>query len=474
MAMNPESLAAPARALTDLPQPAGAWPLLGHLAQLDPKALHAVLERWCAECGPVYRFGMGPRQVFVTADADHAQAALRDRPEGFRRLGAIEPVMAEMGIDGVFSVEGPRWLAQRKMVMQALAPVRLREYLPVMQRITARLARRWQAAARAGRPVDMVDDLTRYTVDVTSSLSFGRDVNTLGSDGDPIRSHLGVVFPAINRRINFPLPYWRWVQLPADRALARALVAIRDFVDDLIAQARAEMAAPGWTGPANLLQALLAARDQAGSGITDAMVRANVITVLLAGEDTTAHALAWTLCHLASAPDLQDRLAAEARAALQGEDVAPGPEAVASLPLCEGAVFEALRLRPVVPIIFLETVLPRVLGGVRLPAGTPVFLLTRPAALEAAHFSAPRALRPERWQGAAAGEPMSTRAFLQFGAGPRVCPGRHLATVEMRLVVSMAMARFRFAHAGDPQAVREQFGFTMMPSAVPLRLALRD
>ena len=461
------------RTLQDLPQPAGGWPLLGHLAQLDPKALHTVLERWCAECGPCFRFGMGPQQVLVTADPEHAQAALRDRPAGFRRLGAIEPVLRDMGIDGVFSVEGEGWLAQRKLVMQALAPVQLAHYFPAIQTITARLLRRWRAAARSGQPVDMVVDLTRYTVDLTSSLSFGRDVNTLEADGDAIQQHLAMVFPAINRRINSPVPYWRWFKLPADRALERALAAIHAFVDDLIDQARAELARQPGEPPANLLQAMLVARDEHGAALSSARVRANVMTLLLAGEDTTAHALAWTFFQLADRPALQDTLAAEAARALQGADVVPDRAALEALPLCEGVVFESLRQRPVVPIIFLETLQERLIGDVRVPAGTPVFLLTRPAALDAAHFQEQHALLPSRWHAAPGTHAADKRAFLQFGAGPRVCPGRHLAAVEMRMVVSTAMRHFRLAHARDPGAVAERFGFTMAPDAVPLRLTPR-
>jgi cytochrome P450 len=468
------ALAAASRTLADLPRPPGALPGLGHLLKLDPKALHTVLEGWARDCGPCYTFGMGPKTVLVTADPDHAQAALRDRPDGFRRLGAIEPVFRDMGIDAVFSIEGERWRPQRRLVMQTLAPQHIAACFGPMQTITQRLYRRWDRIARDGGQTDVAQDLVRYAVDVTSTLSFGQDVNTLEADGDPIQRHLGVVFPMINARINFPFPYWRYVKLRRDRELDTSLAAIRQFVNGLIERARAEMASPGWSQPTHLLQALLQARDEPGSGISDDDVQANVVILLLAGEDTTAHALAWTFHQLAQQPALQDRLAADAARVLGPADVAPGRSAIEALDLCEGMVFESLRLRPVVPIIFLETVRERMVGDIRVPGGTPVFLLTRPAALDPAHFTAPAELHPERWHGdGGSGNTRDVRSFLQFGAGPRVCPGRHLATVEMRMVLSMALKAFRFHTVGDPAATREQFGFTMMPDRLPMRLERR-
>lgn len=459
------------RRLEDLPAP-GALPGLGNLHQLDPKRLHAQLEAWGRALGPTFTFKIGPKRFLVTSDVEIALSTLRDRPGRFRRLSTIEPVAAEMGINGVFSVEGEAWRPQRDLVMRALAPHQLESFFPTLQLITDRLRRRWQKSADAEGDTDALQDLTRFTVDATATLVFGRDVNTLESDEDAIQRHLGVIFPMVSYRVNALLPYWRYFKLPRDYQLDRSLRAVRAFAEEMIGHARERMrGAPGET-PANLLEAMLALRDEPESGFSDDDVYANIMTLLLAGEDTTAYSLAWAMHILAGNPELQAQLHRAALDAL-GEARVPMTFAdTAKLGLFEGVAFEAMRMRPVAPLNFLEANETTELAGIEIPKGTPVFLLTRPATLDDNNYRDATDFRPERWAGRreSAREGHSTRAFLQFGAGPRFCPGRYLAALEMKMVLATLARNFSFEHAEDPGLTQEVFAFTMMPSRLHLRL----
>jgi cytochrome P450 len=459
------------RSLEDLPSPRGL-PLIGNMHQLDLKKLHSAIEDWGAKLGSSFTFAMGPKRVFVTSDPNLAQFALRERPESFRRLSAIASVIDEMGFNGVFSAEGEAWRPQRKLIMQALSPRGFPSFFPTLQTITDRLRRRWLRIAEQGSVTDVAQDLVRFTVDVTSTLSFGQDVNTLEQEGDPIQKHLGVIFPMVNLRVNLPIRYWRYVRLPQDRKLEQSIEAVRTFVAKLIDNARSEFARDPAAPPKNLLQAMIGAANEPDSGITDNEVYANVVTLLLAGEDTTAHTLAWTMYCMAQRPELQVQLQTAAREALGDSNVASDYEMTERLALFEGAAFEALRLKPIIPLIFLETKHELRLGDTILPAGTPVFLSLRPAMSSDQHFAKAKQLDPERWitgrhESAHAHNP---RAFMQFGAGPRVCPGRHLATLEIRMALSMLARNFSVEFASDPADVREVFSFTMSPSSLPLRL----
>lgn len=471
--MNLPTREAPARRLDELPTPRGTLPGLGNLHQLDPARLHERLERWHAEIGGSFVMRMGPKKVFVCADPDLLQTVLRERPERYRRMRQVEACLAEMQGNGVFSVEGDAWLPQRKLVMSALNATHFRGFFPVLQSITARLHRRWHAAAARGDTVDMTDDLVRFTVDVTTALAFGEDPNTLDSEGDVIQRHLAQVFPMLMQRINAPLPYWRCIKLPRDRAFDRAIAAIDRHIDGLIDRARKRMRDEPAPAPRNLLEALLAARDEPGSGLGDGEVKANVLTLLLAGEDTTAHTLAWTVFFLAQKPEWQQQLHNAAQAVLGDAPVCPDHERLRQLDLLEAAANEATRLKPIVPLFFLEPNVDVVLGGVALPAGTPLIFLLRPGMLRDERFADAASYRPSRWLHDHAGLAHDARAYVQFGAGPRVCPGRHLAGVEIRLVLSMLLRHFTLQLAVDPAAVREVMAFTMMPSAMPVRLALR-
>ncbi len=460
------------RRLDELPSPRGL-PLLGNMHQLDLPRLHQVLEQWCARYGSPFMMRFGRQKIFVSSDAELLQQVLRDRPEEYRRVRAIESVLSEIGANGVFSVEGEAWRPQRKLVMQALNTTHFRGFFPTLQAITARLHRRWDAAARRGETLDMPAELVRFTVDVTTALAFGEDPNTIEQPGDVIQDHLAHVFPTIFARINAPFPYWRTLRLPRDRRFDRAMQAINAHVERLIERARRRMREDPPPAPRNVLEAMLAARDEPGSGLDDAVVRANVLTLLLAGEDTTAHTLAWTIHFLAQDAARQTELHAAAREVLGEAPVCPGFEDVRRLDVFEACAHEATRFKPIVPLLFLEPLVDVELAGVQLPAGTPLFFVLRPAMLDERHFADPQAFRPERWAAGHAVQPHDMRAYAQFGAGPRVCPGRHLAGVEIRLVLSMLARNFTMQLGVEPAAIQEVMAFTMMPSEMPVRLSPR-
>lgn len=460
------------RQLADLPAPKGL-PFLGNLLQLDVPRLHLVFEDWCRQFGSPYRMQLGGKAVYVSANPDLLQAVLRERPERFRRVRQIQDCLAELGGNGVFSAEGEAWRPQRKLVMSSLNATHFRGFFPTLAAITERLHRRWQAAAREGRTVEMTQDLVRYTVDVTTALAFGDDPNTLEREGDVIQDHLALVFPMIMERINAPLPYWRWFKLPRDRRFDRAMAAIHRHIEQLIVQARQRLRDDPAPEPRNVLEAMLRARDEPDSGVSDSDVRANVLTLLLAGEDTTANTLAWTLFQLAQHPQWQQRLQRVADEVLGDADVCATHEDVKRLDLFEATANEATRLKPIVPLVFLEPNEDVVLDGVALPRGTPLYFLLRPAMQDDARFANAARFDPERWSAGHGEQAHDVRAYMQFGAGPRVCPGRHLAGVETRLVLSMIARHFDVELAVDPASIREVAAFTMMPSAMPVRLVPR-
>lgn len=227
--------------------------------------------------------------------------------------------------------------------------------------------------------------------------------------------------------------------------------------------------------PRHLLEAMLVMRDAPESDVTDDQVAANVLTLLLAGEDTTANSIAWTLLYVAADSALQQRLFDLSRGVLGSAPVCPDFTSLKQLDLLEAVCTETGRLRPVVAINPFEPLEDVCLADIMLPAGTKMFFLNRPATLDARNFSNPLQFDPDRWlhDGSRPRTTHDSRAYLQFGAGPRVCPGRYLGAVEMRLVLSMLMANFSIRMAVNPSTIREINAFTMVPSAMPVHLSAR-
>src|SRR5207342_2781599 len=244
-------------------------------------------------------------------------------------------------------------------------------------RVTRRFARRWQRAAAARSAIDLQADLMRYTVDVTAGLAFGVDINTLESDAEVIQNHLDKIFPAFFQRLMAPYPYWRWLRLPTDRRLGKHLAALARAVDGFIVQARARMEREPRlrTEPTNLIEAMIAARDTAGSGLEDRDVAGNVLTMLLAGEDTTANTLAWCIYLLSRNPQALARARDEVRTVLGAGRVPERYEQLAALPYVEACAHETMRLKPVAPLLMSQAVRDTVVAGVEVKKGELVMCL---------------------------------------------------------------------------------------------------
>lgn len=418
---------------------------------MTPTKLHRQLDAWCDQYGALYRLSMPGRQIVVVGDPDLSRDVLRRRPSAFRRQSTIESIMREMGSNGLFSSEGEAWRRRRRLAMPAFNATQLTHFAPTLEQITERLRRRWSAASSH----DVRDDLARFTVDVTAKLTFDYDINTLEQSGDVIQRHLEHIFPMLNRRLNIPFPYWRYVRLPADRELDRALAALRSEVDTVIARARADVPAE----PTNFIEAfLLAGAD--GEKFSDEELFAEALTILLAGQDTTSNATAWLLHHVASQPVVQQRIR---------EEVAHSPNPLSSQPYLEAVIAESMRLQPTTPLLLMEAVEDTVLGALALPAGTWVVVNVSHASKQPSAFAEPAAFDPRRWL-EPDGRTHRAEVSIPFGSGPRFCPGRGLAMLEIKSVVAMACRDFDIVVPESAPPPDDRFHFAVIP--VGLQLAL--
>jgi cytochrome P450/nitrite reductase/ring-hydroxylating ferredoxin subunit len=461
------------RVVDDLPGPK-PLPLLGNLHQLDAARAHLILEEWSVRYGSTYQVRMGPRRVVATTDPALIEAALRARPEAFRRDSNSDRILAEIGIRGVFNAEGDAWRPQRKLSAAALAQRHLRQFYPSIRTVAGRLKMRWQKSAAAGETLDIVEDLKRFTVDATMLIAFGHDANTVGQADDVIQRELEVILPAVNRRMLAIFPTWRYVETPSDRRVTRAFVKLRAWLDGLLAETRArlKMEPERAQKPSNFIEAMITAVDESGKPFSDEVILSNLVTMLLAGEDTTTFTLAWAIHQLCDSPRWGSELRNEADAVIGEMDVVADVDVANRLVRANAVANETMRLRPVAPIMPLEANADMALGDIFLPKGAGVFLIFRPAAVSGENFADPLAFRPERWLDQLGG-PHNVSAHLPFGSGPRMCPGRSLALLEIKTLLSMLYKNFAVERIGPSSGVTERYGFTMSPDGLKVRLCSR-
>ncbi len=455
------------RTIRDLPGPRGL-PLLGSLHRLGLHDVHLTLEQWCDRYGPLYTFRAGPRSYLVVADREAANVLLRDRPQGFRRSREVETVFRELGFHGVFSSEGEDWRRQRRLAVTALNSNRLHAHFHIIRTAAERLRGRLQAAAREGQPIEIQRELTSYTVDITTALAFGVDVNTLERGEDELQRNIQFVFEMLARRIIFPIPYWQWVRLPADRRMKRSLAALEVAVGEFIEQARRQLEQhpERHEEPTNFLEAMLAAQSSDGS-FGDEEIFGNTFTLLFAGEDTTAHSLAWTLWYLAREPAMQERWAREAAEVLGDDPVPADHETVGRLRYGDAVLRESMRLKAVASVSTYEPLVDTEIAGVRVPAGTRIVL---PARYINRKAGGPE-FDPDRWLDV--DRAPDQRSFLTFGAGPRFCPGRNLAMLEANCALAAIGRDFELELDESGGSVEEFLGFVMVPRGLKVRLRER-
>lgn len=460
-----------ARRFEQLPGPPGL-PLLGNALQVRPSSLHRTLEQWADRYDCPYRFRLGNQRGMVINQPELINEALHDRPQRFRRFAALEAMAEELGIHGLFSSEGQNWQRHRRAWMQALSVHHVKPFFHQLGEITTRLQRRWERAADEGAIIDIQADLMRYTVDVTTLFAFGTAANTLEQGDGAIQQHLSQVFASLNRRLAAPFPYWRWFKLPADRRLDRAMVEVREFADQAIAAARQRIVDDPTLAeqPSNLLEGLIVARDEDGSTFSDEEIIGNALTALLAGEDTTANTLAWMIHFLSLSPQQQTDLQQAVDAALGEAPMWRDLDAAGSLKSIDDFMSETLRLKPVAPMIFLCAVEDTVIGDVAIQRGTNLILALRHATRYPGEFTEPQTFDPQRWQSSK--RPFALRPPNPFGGGPRMCPGRSLAQMEIKSVISMLLRNFD-VEAVDAAAVQEWLSFTLMPRNLKVRLRPR-
>jgi cytochrome P450 len=238
-------------------------------------------------------------------------------------------------------------------------------------------------------------------------------------------------------------------------------------VDELILKARARLEAEPErrTKPGNLLEAMILAADSPESGVSDAAVAGNVSTMLLAGEDTTANTISWMIYLLKANPETLAKATEEVQR-LAPDCASFTIEQMDSLVYMDACIAEAMRLKPVAPFMPLEATRDTEVAGVHVPRGTIVWNVFRHDTVDETHFPEPMRFNPDR-------EPsQNTKVSMPFGSGPRTCPGRYLAILEIKIAMAMLLGTFQIKSVDTPDGgeAQELMAFVMSPIGLKMHL----
>ncbi len=462
--------AAPAPAAPDpAPRPFAAlplargWPVLGQAPRFlrDPFGYVAHVR----SVGRMVRVPFPGAELLYVFDPE-ALAPLFGRDHRRFTKGAFAGRGARVFGEGLLLAEGEHWRRQRLRMAPAFSRAVVQGFADAIEALVGdHLDGLCPDGDPAGAEVAADAEMMALTLAVAVRTLFG--AATPAGDTDRVASAFSTISQYFASVEGVVLPLPAWVPTPGNRRFGRAMVELDGVVQRLIDERRQAAAVPGGTLGDDLLGRLLAGQDDDGAGMSDAQLRDEVRTLLLAGHETTAIGLACALWELSdpARTELQDGLAQDVLAVTGGAPLRASQ--LAELPGLAHAWKEAMRLHPPAPVFFREPVEEVVLGGHRVPAGTtivvPVWQLHREAAL----YDEPLRFWPGRW---ARPKDRPRHGFLPFGAGPRVCIGLQLAMLEGPLILGELLRRFRLVR--PPGATLSLTPAVTLRAQAPIRLRL--
>jgi len=439
------------------PGPRGE-PLFGNSRQYarDPFRFLSACEQ---AYGDVVQFDLGPMNTYLLTDPTDVERVLVSEADLFRKP-TFNDALGDLLGKGLLLSEGQTWRDQRRLAAPAFEMNRLADFADDIVTHNDEMLAGWSDGAE----VDVEREMTEVTLAVIVDLMLGTDldderVRTIREALEP----LGARFEPDPIRSAAP----DWLPMPGDSEYRNAVETMEGVIDDIVAQRRGSQGdATTDEGPDDLLSILLRAWERGDQ--SDRQIRDEVMTILLAGHDTTALTLTYTWYLLSRHPEVERRLHAEVTEVV-GDD-RPTMADVADLEYVQRVIDESMRLYPPVYTMFREPGRPVELGGYRIPEDAAIMLSQWAMHRSERYWEDPEVFDPDRWD---RDVDRPRFAYFPFGGGPRHCIGKHLARLEAKLIVARTAQRYRleYTRQSEPELWPT---LTMHPrDGMPMRVSER-
>ncbi|KAE8893499.1 hypothetical protein PF005_g15786 [Phytophthora fragariae] len=405
----------------------------------------------------------GKSDMMFIAKPEHIEQVLKTQFENFPKSQHIHDVFFDLLGDGIVITNGETWRRQRRVLVNLFSARALREHMtPISQKYVVQLRRIFEDAVASEEPIDAFGLMHSYTLDVFAEIGFGTEMKLLEGRYQPFAEAIEESQYIVSARFKQPDALWklmRWLNIGSEKKLRHAIQVIDEHVMGIISgaiQRRQERDQAIKAGKAvkpadrDIVSIILDSMESNNQVVDPVEVRNIAAAALIAGRDTTADALGWLFHVLSENPSVEAKLRSELlthmpKLATDPEYV-PTAEELSQVHYLEATIRELLRLLPAGPLIAThcvrDTVFP---DGTFVPKNTDIGLafyttgrLTSVWGEDALEF------KPERFLDAETGEvtKVSSSKFCAFSAGPRICVGRNLAFLEMKIVIANILSRF--------------------------------
>lgn len=417
----------------------------------DPLAfLTGVAEQY----GDIANFRLGGIDVFFVRHPDYIREVLITQRTSFTMSPLRAKLNAVVG-EGLFTSRGELHARQRRLIQPVFRKSRIEAYAGQMAELSLRMREQW----RPGSVIDITNEMMKLTMLIAAQALFDHDI---GEDTQKVSRNIGTVLEFFTRLSSPFLKLSLRLPLPASLRFRKAVRELDAVIYRLI-ERRKSAAGTG----NDLLSLLMQAKDdETNVQMTEKQLRDEILTLLIAGHETTANVLAWTFYLLAQRPDADQRLHDEARAVLGGRAAFTAAD-IDRLVYARMATQEGLRLYPPGWFIGRQAQTDVKLGGYTVPKGAVVMMSQYVMHRDARFFEEPERFKPERWEGDFL-ERLPRGAYFPFSAGDRHCIGEGFAWQEALLILATLVERWRFELVPG-QHIRPRPSVTLRPDG-PIKM----
>lgn len=420
----------------------------------------AYLESAWRRYGDVVQFPIPMPPSYLVNDPEAVRRVLVTNSRGYGKRTIQYRSLSLVTGEGLLVADTDAWRRQRPLVQPAFHHETLDQIVSHVDTAVQRLTRDWQALPD-GAVVDVDTAMMTTALEVVGHALFGTD---LSADAERLAEATLTALEVVVARARVPITPPSWVPTPANRRLQGAVRELDAAVARMISERRRQKQET----PQDMLDLLLAARDDEGRGLTPVEVRDQIVTFIVAGHETVASALSWAWALLAEYPDVQRALQQESDDVLAGR--APTFADYANLPYARAVLDEVMRLYPPAWLVTRRSLAPDVLGGRDIPEGAILILSPWLLHRHPDVWRDPERFDPTRFLDGSA----DRTAFIPFGAGPRQCIGRDFAYVEGVLILAALAGRFEMAFPEGGRRPKADPLVTVRPvGGVPLRVTSR-
>lgn len=394
------------------------------------------IPKWIEEHGEIFRVSSPLGQATIVAAPELARQVLVNRASRYQQKSRSYAVLRILMGNGLVTSEGESWRRQRKLVQPAFHRKRLDALFTMMVDRATETVARLAPAARPGQPVDFAPVLSQLTLDIIARAMFSSDVQ--GSAAD-VSHHISILNEYALRMLRRPwlflLP--RRFPTPFNAAQYRSLKSLNSIVQGIILSRRQQAGTHD-----DLLDMLLSAcEEDTGRGMTDGQLRDEVMTIFVAGHETTANAMAWLLHLVSQHPEVEEQLVAEIDA--HWPEGGLTIENLGTFPYAGQVIEESLRVHPTIWSVGRRCTEPDELGGYSIPVGMNVVVPIFHFHWSERYWPDPLKFDPSRFSPERRPAPESM-TYFPFGAGPRSCIGNHFALQELTILTILFHRHYQF------------------------------